>query len=670
MKLLSADIKNLKSYFPSELVDFKKDVNLFVGPNSGGKSNLFEILQGALNLIIFYKASLAQNEAFRRLDQDTRHKRYKLTEQTPDQTNLLSNIFDCHFKHFDQPSGLRLKFLIESKDIELINELTSSLDLIKEKVSEDLVNADFLVNRIIAVSQISNLSSFVGKEIYFDITPPSNCTLSFSSELSDSDKGSFEHIVAILRSLNIFYEISLKIPEIPGYPIFSYLSPHRFTGQIPQAAYHTLGISVFDTQYSSRYNQNKEDQRSFIEGSALRIAYLHDDGNILVLDKFKRYLNKYLRIQCDVTKDDRDPYSSTYLVQFTRLDGSPLRLSSGEKEFFNLICGLVLTGLKNGVVFLDEPELHLHSQWQQIILDLIYQLSDEDNVQFFIITHSPKLINYRSLPNTFRIWMTEGGISKIINPTSLVQADDIKDIVQFINTTNSEKAFFSQKVILVEGISDLLVYSEILKRIKIQEGKDSEIEFVEVRGKYTLGKIRDFLNSWKIDNYIIGDFDFLKELKKPTDDLIKNTEVKNRLVSLNDEIEAIFTFSERKLREMLCGSPSKDAASVVDLLCSYDPSKKEEFEKKLIGLIAYVRDVRAREVSGIPTPSPELGQVLADLATQEKIMIIKSGSLESMFSSLVTSGDNKVQKALQLIDSPDLLVSAPTYLKDWFRQIL
>lgn len=665
MKLVSANIKNLKSYYPEEEINFKKDINIFVGPNSGGKSNLFEILQGALNLIVFSRGNLTQNNDYGKFDQQYGHKPYKLTQRTPDPSNLSSNVFDSHFSHTDQSSNLRLVLEIEEHDITLVRELIAKFELIRQKIDQLVVDAEFLVQLIERVSTISDIDSFLGKKAVFDMATHTSCILSTDSDFIPETKDHFERLVNLLRNVNLYYEISLKIPEIPGYPIFSYLSPHRFIGQINHQSRQTLSIGAFDTHYSNKVNQNKEDQKSFLEGLELRVAYLYHQ-NSEILDNFKGYLSKYLNISCEVSRDDTDSLSYTYIVKFLKHNRTPARLSSGEKEFFNLICGLVLTGLKNGIVLLDEPELHLHSQWQQIILDLIHQLSNESNVQFFIITHSPKLIDYKVLPNTFRVSMQSNNTSKVINP-SIVQAPAaVKDIVQFINTTNNEKAFFAQKVVLVEGVSDLIVYADILRKIKKTEQKDTEVEIVEVGSKYTLGKIRDFLDSWEIDNYIIGDFDFLKDLKKASNPLIRDRGIKSRLIALSPEIDGFITFSPNKLRQILCGSPTKDAVSLVELISSYDQLPQEEFREKLSQIIEYIRTQRATQMAAAPVLSPALIEVLDDLANDEGILIIQSGALETVFPSLA---DNKVENALRLIETLNI-DTIPPYLRKWFKEIL
>ena len=79
-------------------------------------------------------------------------------------------------------------------------------------------------------------------------------------------------------------------------------------------------------------------------------------------------------------------------IRFTQIGETllPYQLSSGEKQ----ILAILLTGLvqdnKPYVLFMDEPEVSLHVDWQQQLIDLILGLNP--NVQIILTTHSPAVI--------------------------------------------------------------------------------------------------------------------------------------------------------------------------------------------------------------------------------------------------------------------------------------
>ena len=61
------------------------------------------------------------------------------------------------------------------------------------------------------------------------------------------------------------------------------------------------------------------------------------------------------------------------------------KLSAGEKQMLSFICYNTFT--KNHIIFIDEPELSLHPDWQRILLPTL--LKQNNNNQFFMATHSP-----------------------------------------------------------------------------------------------------------------------------------------------------------------------------------------------------------------------------------------------------------------------------------------
>ena len=68
----------------------------------------------------------------------------------------------------------------------------------------------------------------------------------------------------------------------------------------------------------------------------------------------------------------------------------PYQLSSGEKQMLAILLTVLVEDNKNCVLFMDEPEVSLHVDWQQQLIDLIVELNP--NVQIVLSTHSPAVI--------------------------------------------------------------------------------------------------------------------------------------------------------------------------------------------------------------------------------------------------------------------------------------
>ena len=69
---------------------------------------------------------------------------------------------------------------------------------------------------------------------------------------------------------------------------------------------------------------------------------------------------------------------------------SPYKLSSGEKQMLIILLTVLVQSGKPFVLFMDEPEVSLHVEWQQRLLDLLIDLNP--NIQIILTTHSPAVI--------------------------------------------------------------------------------------------------------------------------------------------------------------------------------------------------------------------------------------------------------------------------------------
>ena len=69
---------------------------------------------------------------------------------------------------------------------------------------------------------------------------------------------------------------------------------------------------------------------------------------------------------------------------------APYQLSSGEKQMLVILLTVLVEDNKDYVLFMDEPEVSLHIDWQKQLIDLILELNP--NVQIILATHSPAVI--------------------------------------------------------------------------------------------------------------------------------------------------------------------------------------------------------------------------------------------------------------------------------------
>jgi ABC-type branched-subunit amino acid transport system ATPase component len=68
----------------------------------------------------------------------------------------------------------------------------------------------------------------------------------------------------------------------------------------------------------------------------------------------------------------------------------PYQLSSGEKQMLAILLTVLVEDQQPYVLFMDEPEVSLHVDWQERLIDIILQMNP--NVQIILTTHSPAVI--------------------------------------------------------------------------------------------------------------------------------------------------------------------------------------------------------------------------------------------------------------------------------------
>ena len=137
-------------------------------------------------------------------------------------------------------------------------------------------------------------------------------------------------------------------------------------------------------------NYNSEDHRSHL------CRKLFSDGNRRIVDEliakeqFKKVFEK-LDTVCsgDIIKD-----KSLNQFGYKRKDSDKVlnakNLSTGLKSFA-IIKKLILNGTieKNGTIILDEPEIHLHPEWQLLFAEIIVLLHKTFDIHILLNTHSP-----------------------------------------------------------------------------------------------------------------------------------------------------------------------------------------------------------------------------------------------------------------------------------------
>ena len=177
------------------------------------------------------------------------------------------------------------------------------------------------------------------------------------------------------------------------------------------------------------------------------------------------------------------------LLTFTLVDtfgqsSTFAELSDGEQSLLSMIFTMYGYDLNHGMIFIDEPEIHFHPQMQRSFSRMIEKINQNIGTQFIVSTYSPLLINESNIGNVYRFSKINGE-TKIKNPFLTLSADEAT-LVHLLKFENLSKIFFVNKIIMVEGETDVYFFEYYLRYLHtLPERKDklTDYEIININGK-------------------------------------------------------------------------------------------------------------------------------------------------------------------------------------------
>ncbi|PGH20204.1 ABC transporter ATP-binding protein [Fusobacterium polymorphum] len=114
---------------------------------------------------------------------------------------------------------------------------------------------------------------------------------------------------------------------------------------------------------------------------------------IIISKKFENIYKK-LNSVCSGNMIESNKNTNDFSYRFNNKELDIKNLSAGLKTFV-ILKTLLEKGIleENGVIILDEPEIHLHPAWQVIFAELIVLIQKEFNMHILLNTHSPYFLN-------------------------------------------------------------------------------------------------------------------------------------------------------------------------------------------------------------------------------------------------------------------------------------
>jgi len=164
-------------------------------------------------------------------------------------------------------------------------------------------------------------------------------------------------------------------------------------------------------------------------------------------------------------------------------------------------------------LILDEPELHLHPQFQSFFLNEIKRLAgnpkeDKNKKLFFLITHSPYFIDLRTIEDLKNVIVFKN--NHIPTYIDTIEGQDEYIIKKFLPrfNTHHKQFFFSKNPVFVEGYTDQQLITLIYDKLNRNIGASGS-SIIDVGGKDELGVFYKLCSKLKISPIIIADLDAL-----------------------------------------------------------------------------------------------------------------------------------------------------------------
>lgn len=165
------------------------------------------------------------------------------------------------------------------------------------------------------------------------------------------------------------------------------------------------------------------------------------------------------------------------------------------------------------ILFIEEPESHLHPQMQSTFLNKINDILGEDNEIYKIITtHSSYILQSADI-SSIRYFMNYDNKTKVKSLKRFLEKPKYESLKEFIHKyfkINTCDLFFSDKAILVEGTVERMLMPLFIQKYNDEDSKynivKQHITTIEVGGAYA-HIFNDLLDFLEIKTLIITDID-------------------------------------------------------------------------------------------------------------------------------------------------------------------
>jgi len=511
MRVREIALKNFRSCRDQVTIKDLNSVNICIGPNNAGKSNIIEVFK-------YLKRLLAGNQLRPFVDMvfDRELKReieitMKFTFDDDERSSIISSLFEGN-QHIEKDEVKRSQFL---RDL-TYNIRIKNKGIISEKISITNIEGQELtiVQKIqnpkregVAITNVTNigeecknlprLENISEKFVQKTENPVTFQILQFP-KLGRGEEKIINALRKFINTWEWFEPIRNVTPRMP-------LGEEK--NLAPSGTNLTKFMNTLQTSNPRQFVKLVDDVIKILPMISEILA--PPKGNQATIN----IQEKGLKAEIDVGN-----------------------ISFGVMQVLILVVGIV-TKTNGSVILIEEPEIHLHATSQRRLFELIQREADEKQKQFFITTHSTIFTACNEKKNTYLVTKKDGTtrVRRIEEPKEL---KIIKNILGHRNTD----LYNDECVVFIEGDSEEVAFPIIAEAMGydfIEKG----IRLINIKGKgkaKKLGEYLRYLRDADVLTYIIADGD--KEVKKKIEDWKREGILEDNCVTIwNLEFEDCFS---------------------------------------------------------------------------------------------------------------------------------
>ncbi|PZR32129.1 ATP-dependent endonuclease [Caulobacter segnis] len=613
MKIRSVKISNVRSFLEQQTLLVDGEIAILVGPNGGGKTNLLD------TIIIAIKRYLMPPAYIRQIPQP--HDPYYHDFTYNDQLN--NTPLDRYSGSEGEPQEVEIAFEVTTQDIANIAMIKADAKrLVKaEKRNVHGSRSEGAADWDLSILNAGDVVSLrIENGNVFARAPGEHLFLNYL-QAYEADNS--------LRRLSGMQELRETL---------LYLPVNR-TAQDVSAEVVLANVNASDLKRQSDAMTSKHPSSisnraiATIAQSHRRLEQTHGAG---ALDKLKaepnmtRLTKALTALGYEWSVECINPDNNTYTILLEK-QGSAFRIgsaSSGERQLLTYLLAIYALDVRDALILIDEPELHLHPRWQKALLNLFEQLSVETGNQFIMATHSPTFISPTSVQYVSRVF-SENQRSRIVR-LERRGLPGTKHRFDAINSQNNERIFFADLVVLVEGPSDRMVMERMLAAREAKESAGgATVEVVAVHGKMMFSHYSALLKACGVRTILVADFDYVQQIG-------------------NDEIKSMLGVNTKKIKEAIGDPSSFDGATIVAMI------DDTIAQGKWVGSTEEWKRIKSVRTKLRPDLSPEdMAKItkFIDGKRADDIYVLKEGTLEAYLPS--GYGGKDIDKLIALINEPD-----------------